>query len=97
MHKTIVAAALALFALSAVAADPSCTMRAGEKKLSGAAKTSFLKKCETDAKTTCETQATDRKLNGAARTSFVRKCTNDAVGSTSTNGGKRESAPTPKG
>ncbi len=80
MHKTILAATLSLFALSALAADPSCTERANDKKLAGAARTSFLKKCETDSKATCELQAKDRKLSGAAQTSFVRKCTRDAVG-----------------
>jgi hypothetical protein len=47
-----------------------------DKKLAGAAKTSFMTKCE---KTSCESQATDKKLHGAAMTSFVKKCTKDAM------------------
>ena len=47
-----------------------------DKKLAGAAKTSFLTKCE---RTTCESQAADKKLNGAAKTSFVKKCVKDAL------------------
>jgi hypothetical protein len=50
-------------------------------QLAGAAKTSFMKKCETDAKTTCNATAADKKLAGAAKTSFVKKCVSDAVGS----------------
>lgn len=93
MHKTILAAVLSLFALSALAADPSCTDRASEKKLAGAAKTSFLKKCESDAKAGCELRAKERKLSGAAQTSFVRKCTNDAVGAAAPANGKGAVAP----
>ncbi|MDO8905763.1 hypothetical protein [Hydrogenophaga sp.] len=58
----------------------TCTAAAAEKKLAGAAKTSFLTKCERDATTACETTATERKLYGAAKTSFTRKCVKDAVG-----------------
>jgi hypothetical protein len=46
-------------------------VQAGDKKLAGAAKTSFVKKC-------CETQAADKKLAGAAKTSFTGKCLKDA-------------------
>jgi hypothetical protein len=59
----------------------SCAAGASEKKLAGAAKTSFLKKCEGDAKSACETSATEKKLSGAARTSFTKKCVEDKVGS----------------
>ena len=51
-----------------------------EKKLAGAALTSFMKKCETDAKKSCDASATEKKLNGAAKTSFTKKCVTDAVG-----------------
>jgi len=80
MNRTILAVILASFAVAAQAADSTCTLQAGEKKLAGAAKTSFMKKCETDAKTACETQAGDKKLAGAAKNSFVKKCVGDAVG-----------------
>ncbi len=72
----------ASFSLGALAADPpSCTASAGEKKLAGAAKSSFMKKCEADAQARCEQSAADKKLAGAAKTSHVKKCVADAVGS----------------
>ncbi len=61
-------------------AAPSCSVQAGEKKLSGAALTSFIKKCETDAATACTKASGERKLAGAAKTSFEKKCVDDAVG-----------------
>ncbi len=72
--------ALALtFAATAANAQASCSKEATTKNLNGAAKTSFLKKCETDAKASCEKQATDKKLSGAAKTSFTTKCVKDAA------------------
>ena len=62
------------------AANPTCKSQAADKKLAGAALTSFMKKCQTDATTSCNTQATDKKLAGAAKTSFTKKCVSDAVG-----------------
>ncbi len=60
----------------------SCAAQAADKKLAGAAKNSFVKKCEKDAKgpaaAACETQAADKKLAGAAKNSFVKKCVTDA-------------------
>jgi hypothetical protein len=67
--------------LFAHAADPSCTAVATEKKLAGAAKTSFMKKCEADAQAKCEAAAAEKKLAGAAKNSNVKKCVGDAVGS----------------
>ena len=64
----------------AQAADTTCTAQATEKKLAGAAKTSFMGKCERDAKATCDASATEKKLAGAAKTSFTKKCVKDAVG-----------------
>ncbi len=64
----------------AVHADATCQSTAAEKKLSGAARTSFLKKCESDAQAKCDATAADRKLSGAAKTSFSKKCVTDAVG-----------------
>ena len=75
---------LALFAsviaFSAAAEGASCNATATEKKLAGAAKGSFLKKCEKDAQASCEAQAGDKKLAGAAKNSFVKKCVKDAAG-----------------
>ena len=45
---------LCLFAGSALAADDTCDARAKNKKLAGAALTSFMTKCEKDAKATCD-------------------------------------------
>jgi hypothetical protein len=70
---------IASFATSAFAAD-TCKSMAADKKLAGAAMTSFMKKCLSDATKTCDGQAKDQKLNGAAKTSFTRKCVTDAVG-----------------
>lgn len=88
MNKLLFAliATLSLSALAQAPAD-TCDARAAEKKLAGAAKTSFLKKCERDAaaqapgtaKEACEKTATEKKLAGAARNSFVTKCVKDAA------------------
>lgn len=76
-----VAVALAFAAVASGSyAQTSCTAQSGEKKLAGAAKTSFMKKCETDATASCDKQAADKKLAGAAKTSFTKKCVTDAVG-----------------
>ena len=61
--------------------NPSCSVEATEKKLAGAAKESFLKKCQTDAATACDAAAAEKKLSGAAKTSFTKKCVSDSVGS----------------
>lgn len=49
MRSIIVAAALSALALPAFADGGTCTARSAEKKLAGAAKNSFMKKCVTDA------------------------------------------------
>lgn len=49
MRKLMIAAALAAFAGTAFAANPACESQANEKKLSGAAKNSFVTKCVKDA------------------------------------------------
>lgn len=83
--KTLAVVAAIAFAASstAFAAGPTCDAQAAEKKLAGAAKTSFIKKCEkdmaADSTKACETQAADKKLAGAAKTSFVNKCVKDAA------------------
>ena len=62
------------------ASQPTCTNESADKKLAGAAKNSFMKKCETDATAACDAAATDKKLSGAAKTSFTKKCGTDSVG-----------------
>ena len=71
---------LVLASATAQAEGPSCNAAAAEKKLAGAAKTSFVKKCTKDATASCDTAAAEKKLHGAAKTSFTKKCVKDAVG-----------------
>ncbi len=88
MRKTPFAALALLLslALPAHAGNAACEAKAAEKKLAGAAKTSFLKKCEADAAggadaaAVCEKSAADKKLAGAAKNSHVKKCMEDAAG-----------------
>ena len=74
-----VACASLLLSTSALAAD--CTKMADEKKLAGAARTSFITKCEKDASPAaspaCEKSAADKKLAGAAKASHLKKCMAD--------------------
>ena len=67
------------------AAGGDCEKQAADKKLHGAAKNSFVKKCSgsgaaaaNGAGAACEKQAGEKKLHGAAKNSFVKKCTADA-------------------
>lgn len=79
MRAILVIAMLAAGATSAYA-DSTCMSQAQDKKLAGAAKTSFMNKCQRDAASSCDTNAATKKLSGAAKTSFTKKCVNDAVG-----------------
>ena len=79
MKGLILTAALLVACGSAFA--ESCKVEAGNKKLAGAAMTSFMKKCQTGATTACDKSAAEKKLSGAAKTSFTKKCVSDAVGS----------------
>jgi hypothetical protein len=81
MKSIALAAAFCLLAGSAMAQSATCKSQASDKKLAGAALTSFMKKCETDAQKACDTDAAGKKLAGAAKTSFTKKCVGDAVGS----------------
>jgi hypothetical protein len=80
---TVCAIAMALLAGPAYAASAACEKSADEKKLSGAARTSHIKKCESDAAAgttgspACEKSAADMKLSGAAKSSHIKKCTAD--------------------
>lgn len=64
---------ITLLAAAQAHADQTCGTTATERKLSGAAKSSLLKKCEADAMAACDAQA------GVARTRFTKKCVKDAV------------------
>jgi hypothetical protein len=76
----ITATVFALAAGAAFAEGPTCQAQSAEKKLAGAAKNSFLKKCEKDAAAACDASAAEKKLAGAAKNSFTKKCVKDAVG-----------------
>lgn len=85
MRKFMFAVAILFAAAGAQAA--TCEEQAAEKKLAGAAKSSFIKKCEADGKGTpaaggaeaaCNATAAEKKLAGAAKSSFVKKCVADA-------------------
>jgi psiF repeat len=78
--RILLSCILSFHVVSALAADLSCAAQATYKKLAGAAKTSFMNKCERDARAGCETTAGEKKLAGAAKTSFTNKCVKDAVG-----------------
>jgi hypothetical protein len=77
MKVVVLAAALSLVSTGAFA---TCKSEAASKKLAGAALTSFMKKCETDANNKCEMDSSSRKLAGAAKSSHMKKCVTDAVG-----------------
>jgi hypothetical protein len=88
MKKSLIAfaaVALSLFAHGAYAAG-DCEAKAVSKDgkpLAGAAKSSFMKKCEADAggaaSPACEKSAADKKLAGAAKTSHIKKCMADSA------------------
>ena len=78
MKRTILAAAIVLFAGGTASA--TCKSEAATKKLAGAALTSFMTKCESDAKTKCDADSAQRRLAGAAKDSHMKKCVADAVG-----------------
>ena len=73
MKRLFIAVLLSAFTLGPAIAQESCAAKAvgkNGKPLSGAAKTSSIKKC-------CEAAAVGsdgKKLAGAAKTSFVKKC-----------------------
>ncbi len=82
--KKLIALMLVTFAAgtTAYAAD-DCAAKAAEKKLAGAAKNSFMKKCTREAgaagEEACAASAKEKKLAGAAKNSFMKKCVADAA------------------
>jgi hypothetical protein len=82
MRNLIIAAIATLFVANTAFAA-SCEEQAAEKKLAGAAKNSFVKKCEKTpapaAGSSCADKAAEKKLAGAAKNSFVKKCEKDAA------------------
>ena len=90
MKKLLTALVATLFATTVFAqAGGTCEAQATDKKLAGAAKTSFMKKCEREAKAaegktaktaqqekmkTCNKEAGDKKLKGKERKAFMSDC-----------------------
>jgi opacity protein-like surface antigen len=78
MKRILLAAIIAALAVgSAFAQDASCEAKAvgkDGKPLAGAAKTSFMKKCNRDACAAKAVGSDGKKLAGAAKTSFMMKC-----------------------
>ena len=79
MKLVVLAAALSLVSGSAFA-QMTCKQDTAAKNLHGAAATSHMKKCESDAKARCEADSKAKNLQGAAATSHIKKCVTDAVG-----------------
>ena len=84
MNKIFAAFVTSLLLCNLAWAEGSaCDAKAAEKKLAGAAKSSFVKKCEREAKADtakadCDSKAAEKKLKGAAKNSFTKKCIADA-------------------
>lgn len=76
MKKHIAFLAAMVMSMPAWSADNACMAQAAEKKLSGAAKTGFIRKCVRDG---CEAASAEKKLAGAAKTSFTKKCLADGL------------------
>lgn len=85
MRALIATISLALLSTLAHAGE-ACEAKAVDKNgkaLAGAAKASFIKKCEKEAGgAACEAKAVDKNgkaLAGAAKSSFIKKCENEAA------------------
>jgi hypothetical protein len=76
MKKLIALLGAIIIALPAFAADNACMSQAAEKKLSGAAKNSFIRKCVRDD---CAATSLEKRLVGAANNSFMKKCLADGL------------------
>jgi hypothetical protein len=77
MRRIAMAILISAFAVGSAMAQETCESKAVSKDgkpLSGAAKTSFVKKCKKDV---CEPKAVSKDgkpLSGAAKKSFMAKC-----------------------
>ena len=80
MRRILLAGLIVAFSIGSAFAQSCETKAVGKdgKPLSGAAKTSFVKKCKQDA---CESKAVGKDgkpLAGAAKNSFMTKCEKEA-------------------
>lgn len=80
MLRIIICAGVFAAGICSAWADDTCKSKATDKKLAGAALTSFMTKCQKDATAACDATAMSKKLAGAAKTSFSKRCLSDAVG-----------------
>lgn len=77
MKRLLLTVLLSAFAVGSAIAQETCESKAigkSGKPLVGAARTSFIHKCQRD---TCAAKAVGsdgRKLSGAAKSSFMKKC-----------------------
>lgn len=77
MKRIFLAAVIATFAAGSAFAQDSCESKAvgkDGKPLAGAAKTSFMKKCQAEACAAKAVGSDGKPLAGAAKTSFMKKC-----------------------
>jgi len=80
MKRILLAALITSFAVGSAMAQ-SCESQAVSKEgkpLTGAAKTSFIKKCKVDACATKAVSKDGKPLSGAAKNSFMKKCAKKA-------------------
>jgi hypothetical protein len=80
MKRIVLALLITSFAVGSAMAQ-SCETRAVSKEgkpLTGAAKTSFIKKCKVDACATKAVSKDGKPLSGAAKNSFMKKCAKEA-------------------
>ena len=76
MKKIMIAAVVSFFAANmAFAADTGCEAKAAEKKLAGAAKNSFMTKCEKDS--AAAAPAADKKMTQQNK---MKSCNEEAAG-----------------
>ncbi len=78
--KSIALAAVLSLILAGSASALTCKADSDAKKLSGAARTSHMAKCQKDVTAACEADSVAKKLSGAAKTAHMKKCIADGVG-----------------
>jgi len=77
MKRLFLAVLLSAFAVGSAMAQETCESKAvgkDGKPLAGAAKTSFIHKCQRDACAAKAVSSDGKKLSGAAKSSFMKKC-----------------------
>ena len=74
MFKHLLVVLSLAFTTAALAASAVCTTAAAEKKLTGATKTAFLKKCEVDAKAKIELVSKQKNFSVAPTSTFAHQC-----------------------